>query len=259
MSALVTALATGLLLGLQHATDADHVVAVSTVVSRARRVRAAAHIGLLWGLGHSATVLVVGGTMVATGVVISDRAARTLELCVAVMLVVLGVAGVRRAFDARRSMASSRTMTSSRTTAHDLRAGRPSHVHAVSGHQETWDLPGGSLRPLVVGIVHGLAGSAAIALAVLATIQDRITALGYLATFSAGTILGMSIVTAMIATPIAAAARRVRPRWLLRASAAAGLVSIGLGLWMAYRIGVTDGLVLPVAHAAQPQPALSPP
>jgi hypothetical protein len=232
MSGVVAALSMGLVLGLQHATDSDHVVAVTTVVARERRIGAAARIGVLWGLGHSATVLVLGGAMVATGVVISARSAQALEMCVAAMLVALGAAGLRRAFAAQR-LASN-------------------HDHARPATTASGSTFRASLRPLTVGVVHGLAGSAAIALAVLATIQQRTTALGYLATFSFGTIVGMSLVTALISTPIAVATKRVDPKWLVRLGAVAGLASIGFGLWMAYDIGVVDGLLFRHAQAAPP-------
>jgi len=235
MSAALTVLSLGLVLGLQHATDADHVVAVTTVVARERRVAAAARIGVLWGLGHSATVLVVGGGMVVSGVVISERSAQALELCVAVMLVILGVTGVRRALAARRAHQDGHH-------AHDH-----GHTHASEARDgRSW------LRPVAVGVVHGLAGSAAIALAVLATITERVTAVGYLATFSVGTVLGMSLITALISTPIAVASRRFDVRWLARIGVIAGLASIGFGLWMGYEIGVVDGLFFGDAQAAPP-------
>lgn len=232
MSAALTMLSMGLVLGLRHATDSDHVVAVGTVVARERRLGASARIGFLWGLGHSATVLLVGGAMVMSGIVISDRAAQSLELIVAAMLIVLGVIGVRRGLAARRAG----------------RGAEPDHRHPSPGRVERL----GWLRPTVVGVVHGLAGSAAIALAVLATIRERTTAVAYLATFCVGTIVGMSLVTALIATPIAVAGRRLGARGLLRVGAVAGLASIGLGLWMGYEIGVVDGLFLGNAQAAAP-------
>jgi len=232
MSGALTVLSMGLLLGLQHATDSDHVVAVTTVVARERKVAAAAKIGVLWGLGHSATVLLVGGGMVAAGVVISARAGQSLEFCVAGMLVLLGIMGVRRAAEARR--------------------GARAHGHAHAAHTPPEHGKRAWLRPIAVGVVHGLAGSAAIALAVLATIDDRVTALSYLATFSIGTIVGMSLVTTLISTPIAVATRRIDPRWLVRIGALAGLVSIGLGLWMGYEIGFVDGLFFGDAQAAPP-------
>jgi high-affinity nickel permease len=225
MSSTAAVLAMGFVMGLSHATDSDHVVAVSTIVARERKVVAAARIGVLWGLGHSAMVLLAGGAMVASGVVLPERPAQALEMAVAAMLVVLGVMGVRRA----------------------LAAVRTGHVHARVA-------PGASssIRPIVIGLVHGLAGSAALALAILATVDSRSTAIGYLALFCVGTVAGMSLVTAALSAPLAIAAGRVGPGALRRVALASGGLSIGFGVWLAYRVGVEEGLLLGVARAALP-------
>jgi high-affinity nickel-transport protein len=225
MAGALTVLSMGVLLGLSHATDGDHVVAVSTIVARERRVGAAARIGALWGLGHSATVLLVGGAMVLSGVVLPERAAQALELLVALMLVALGLTG------ARRALAASRGGRAPAYPPHALEASR------------------GWLRPVGVGVVHGLAGSAALALAVLATVRDRALATAYLGVFCVGTIVGMSVVTAMLSTPLALAARRLAPAGLHRVALAAGITSIAFGVWLGYRVGVVDGLLLGVAGA----------
>jgi hypothetical protein len=196
----------GFLLGMRHATDADHVVAVSTIVSRDRTLRGAARIGSLWGLGHTLTVLLVGGAIIVFGLVIPPRLGLALELGVGLMLIVLG--------------------------ARTLRRDRP-HRH---------DAPV-TARPVLVGVVHGLAGSAAAALLVLSTIHEPAWALGYLAVFGAGTIAGMVLITTALAMPIAAAARGLGEggglRWL---GVAAGVASIAFGLVVVYRVGFVDGL-----------------
>lgn len=228
MAGALTVLSMGVLLGLQHATDGDHVVAVSTIVARERRIGAAARIGALWGLGHSATVLLAGGAMVLSGVVLPERAALALEMGVAIMLVVLGIAGARRALRARSV---------------DVRD-RPAHRHAdAPAATSAW------MRPVGVGLVHGLAGSAALALAVLATVRDRALATTYLAVFCVGTIVGMSVVTAALSTPLALASRRVAPAALHGVALAAGVASIGFGLWLGYRVGIVEGLLVGVAGA----------
>lgn len=226
MSHWLALLALGFFLGVRHATDADHVVAVTAIVSRERSARAAIAIGALWGLGHSATILLVGGAIVVFGLVIPPRVGLSMEMSVAAMLVVLGVVNVTGALQNIRGHA--------RRDAHD--------------HDDA-DAPAAALqhglahfvRPVAVGVVHGLAGSAAVALLVLATIRDAAWAIVYLAVFGLGTVLGMVLLTSLMAVPIAAATNRARgiELTLVRVT---GLVSISFGLFLAYRVGVLDGL-----------------
>jgi hypothetical protein len=194
---------TSLLLGMRHAADPDHVVAVTTIVSREGSAWRAGRVGALWGLGHSLTILAVGGGIVAFKLAFTARLGLSLEMAVACMLVVLGLMNL---FDAR-----------------------PRH-----GARD-------ALRPLLVGVVHGLAGSAAATLLVLPLIDDARLALGYLAVFGLGTIVGMALVTLAIAAPAALVAPRVAglQRTLRMASGAA---SLAFGVWLAHRVGVVDGL-----------------
>jgi high-affinity nickel permease len=198
------------MLGLRHATDADHVVAISTIVSRSRTLRSAVLVGSLWGLGHTLTIVVVGGAIVVFNVVVPPSVETALELCVATMLVVLGGINLySAAFGHRPEQASS----------------------VVSGPAASG--PGSwPLRPLFIGIVHGLAGSAAIALLVLATIHSVARALLYLAVFGAGTIAGMALLTCLVVVPVAAASRRFvsLERYLAGMTGAASLV---FGAWLA--------------------------
>ena len=206
LTALTGVLALGFLLGMRHATDPDHVVAVTTIVSQQRSLARAARTGVLWGVGHTATILLVGGAIIVLKVRISGippRIGLSLELVVAVMLIVLGLltlAGVgRRVADS-------------------------------------------TARPLTVGFVHGLAGSAAVAtLPQVALIPDPMWAVGYLAVFGVGTIAGMLLVTASIAAPSLLAMQRFAGmnRTLRIAS---GVASIGFGLFLVHRIGFVDGL-----------------
>jgi cytochrome c biogenesis protein CcdA len=220
---LLAILALGFFLGMRHATDSDHVVAVTTIVSRERTPRAALWIGALWGLGHSATILLVGGAIVLFGWVIPPRVGLSMEMSVAVMLVVLGLMNLSSAL-------SSIKQTAHR---HDGAAHDPSplpHVHVR-----------GPLRPLAIGVVHGLAGSAAVALLVLATITSPSLALVYLAIFGAGTVAGMMALTLAMAVPITALSKRFTNLELTLARAT-GVLSIAFGLLLAYQIGFGDGL-----------------
>ena len=242
----------GFFLGMRHATDPDHVIAVTTIVARQRRVGAAALIGVLWGIGHTLTIVAVGGAIIVFGVVIPPRLGLTMELSVALMLILLGllnVAGIMRWI----------TAIATPVHVHPHRHGDYAHSHAhgqtpaAHGHGED-DTPiarldrrlGGlglyqMLRPLVVGVVHGLAGSAAVALLVLATIPDPWWGIAYLVVFGAGTIAGMMLITAATALPFTYTVSRFAAvnRHLVLAS---GVASIGFGLFLVYRIGVVDGL-----------------
>jgi high-affinity nickel-transport protein len=221
---LLAILLLGFVLGLRHATDADHVVAVTTIVSRERTARGALWVGALWGLGHSATIMTVGGAIVLFGWVIPPRLGLSMEMSVAVMLIVLGVMNVGG------------TLSKIRRIAHghdhgELDAASDAPLRASSG-----------LRPLVIGVVHGLAGSAAIALLVLATINSADRALLYLAVFGAGTLAGMMLLTLAMSLPISALAQRF-PNVEHQLARVTGLISIALGLFLAYRIGIVDGLL----------------
>jgi len=214
VGSLGSILALGFLLGLRHATDADHVVAVGAIASRERSVRAALLIGATWGFGHALTVLLVGSAIVLLGVVIPPRVGLGMEFSVALMLIGLGALNL--------GGVSARAAELPR---------EPSRPRAAL------------LRSLGVGVVHGLAGSAAVALLVLATTADSWVALPYLGLFGLGTIVGMTALTSLLALPAAWAAER--SAWLRRTVVrAAGLLSVVVGLTLAYRVGIVEGLFL---------------
>jgi threonine/homoserine/homoserine lactone efflux protein len=200
----------GFLLGLRHATDADHVVAVTAIVARERQFSRAARIGALWGIGHSLTLFVIGGAIVAFRIAIPPRLGLALEFGVALMLILLGFSA--------------------------LRPGT-----AESGADAPHAAHGSGWRPLLVGVVHGLAGSAAVALLVLAVIPDTAWALAYLFVFGVGTVAGMTVVTWLIAAPAMYAATRVA-RLQRGIRFAAGTLSLLFGLVLARTIVVDGGL-----------------
>lgn len=230
MISLSSILVLGFLLGMRHATDADHVVAVTTIVSRDRTLRGAARIGSLWGAGHTLTVLLVGGAIILFGLAIPPRVGLALELAVGVMLIVLGALTLR-ADDPRRAHDDAHAAIA--------RADRHYSESASRGYA--------LLRPLLVGVVHGLAGSAAVALLVLGSIRDPRWAVAYLAIFGAGTVAGMVLITTALAVPLAAATSTFTRanRWL---ALAAGVASVVLGLFLVYRIGFVDGLFTATPH-----------
>jgi high-affinity nickel-transport protein len=235
---LLAILALGFFLGMRHATDADHVVAVTTIVSRARSARAALGVGALWGLGHSATILVVGGAIVLFGWVVPPRVGLSMELSVALMLIVLGGANLSGALKHIGRIAHGHT--------HEGARKRPRTIEDEVEPPLSLRKPG-FWRPLLIGVVHGLAGSAAIALLVLATIKSAKLALVYLGVFGFGTLSGMMLLTTAMSWPLAAVTSRFEgaERLLARAT---GLMSLAFGLFLAYRIGFVDGLLLDTPH-----------
>jgi ABC-type nickel/cobalt efflux system permease component RcnA len=264
MTSLLPILALGFVLGMRHATDADHVIAVSTIVTRYRTARSAAAIGIVWGIGHSITILLVGTGIVLFGWVIPTRLGLSMELAVGIMLVVLGLANLRdifRLFDRRGSdSAHEGGHIHSHTHQHGDYAHTHPHRHDPESHPHkpeqtpvAWlDRHLGNLRayrlsrPLLVGIVHGLAGSAAVALLVLAAVSNPRWAILYLLIFGLGTILGMMLITLAIAVPFAYGGRQ--PRFAGRLRLAAGLISVGFGFFVIYQIGFAQGLFTGLPH-----------
>ncbi|MGE5092398.1 MAG: high-affinity nickel-transport family protein [Bacillota bacterium] len=203
MPGLLPILFLGVILGMRHATDADHVVAVTTIVTRQRSVADAMRIGALWGVGHTLTILLVGGAIIVLGVVIPPRLGLAMEFAVAVMLVGLG-------------------------------------AYSLLGRRGAAAQPSAA-RPMLVGVVHGLAGSAAIALLVLTTIPEPRWALGYLLLFGLGTIGGMMGVTGAVAAPMALTVRRF-DRFNRSLQLVSGTLSVALGLALAAQLALVDGL-----------------
>ena len=260
MASLLSILALGFFLGMRHATDADHVIAVATIVARERNARSAAVIGAAWGVGHTLTILVVGGAIILLGWVIPPRVGMSMEMAVGAMLCILGLINLRGVTGLLRE------------TVDEMRRGPSHHVHShahghgdyvhthVHGHEPeshphdplrtpvSWmDRHFGRVgvyqivRPLVVGVVHGLAGSAAVALLVLATIDRSRWAMLYLLVFGFGTVAGMMVITAAIGVPFAATGRRfARAQRGLRL--ASGALSLVFGVFVAYQAGSAGGL-----------------
>ncbi len=260
MTTPISILIFGFVLGMLHATDADHVIAVTTIVSRQRSLARAAMTGVYWGIGHSLTVFVVGGAIVLFGLVVPERLGLGLEFCVAIMLVLLGVLNLAR-FLRRTHVAVASGSGNLATVEHSHPHSHGDYVHAHPhghgsaghGHSEertpsNWlDSRFGNFhachaaRPVLIGVVHGLAGSAAVALLVLPIISDSVWAMGYLVIFGLGTVAGMMLMTGAIALPFLYAAGRSHGvhRWL---GATTGALSLGFGVFLMFQIGWLDGL-----------------
>lgn len=260
MNSALLILGIGFVLGMRHATDPDHVVAVSTIVSREKSIGRAGFIGVLWGVGHTLTILVVGAAIIAFGIVIPPRVGLALEFSVALMLILLGLLNLTGAM---------RSISEKFSPTHAEHRGQHSHVHVHDGHVHSHTHTHGfagaehhsnevepphwlrvpfvklgwfhSLRPLLIGIVHGLAGSAAVALLVLGTIRSPRWAIFYLLVFGVGTIVGMMLMTLAFATPFTLAGKRFA--WVNKSLVTAtGVLSLAFGVFVAFQIGFVDGL-----------------
>jgi hypothetical protein len=208
MSLLLTFI-TSLMLGMRHATDSDHVVAVTAIASTERSVAKATWLGAVWGFGHTLTLLIVGGAIIVFRITFAPRVGLSMEFAVAVMLIVLGVLNLLEV--------RPRTVSVSVT------------------------------RPFLVGVVHGLAGSAAAVLIIVPLIPDPRWAAVYLVVFGLGTVVGMTLITLSIAAPSFLLASRLRgmQRSLRLAS---GAVSVIFGLYLAHKVGFADGLFMADPH-----------
>src|SRR6266436_60507 len=254
MLSFFSIIAIGFFLGMRHATDPDHVIAVSTIVSRQRSMKHAALIGVLWGLGHTITILIVGAAIILFGLAIPPRVGLTMELSVGLMLILLGILNLSGAV---RWITEKWTRRAAHSRAHVhgdyIHSHSHGHTHEIHGHAEDatpvgWmDRAFGQiglyqvLRPLAVGIVHGLAGSAAVALLVLTTIRVPSWAVFYLLVFGIGTIAGMMLVTAAIAVPFTFSERRF-VRLNRGLGLVSGLVSLAFGVFIVYQMGFVSGL-----------------
>ncbi len=255
MTQLLALAGFGFLLGMRHATDADHVIAVTTILARSQRFIHSTLIGALWGLGHTITVAVVGILIIGFKVVIPAPVGLAMEFAVALMLIGLGIlnlTGVMRRITERFTPpAPIHGHAHEHRHAHGTDPAPHAHGHAhLHGHGTDAELDHGLLatfgwyqllRPVAVGLVHGLAGSAAIALLVLSTIQDPGAAFVYLIIFCVGVAGGMAVLTTLIGLPFMVSRARSERinRWLTLGS---GVLSLAFGLYLGYQIGVVDGL-----------------
>jgi ABC-type nickel/cobalt efflux system permease component RcnA len=237
----------GFLFGLKHATEVDHVVAVSTIVSEQRKLWRAALVGGLWGAGHTASLVIVGAVVLVLRVAISERVASGLEFCVALMIIGLGVATFARSLRARRRQRASVHLHQHR---HDGLEHAHIHFHetgtehapaaaAAAPHSHAVTRIG--IKPFVVGAVHGLAGSAALTLLVLAQIPSPFVGLLYLAVFGVGSIAGMLLMSGLVGLPFVLSARNLSGLHY-GLQTAAGALSVCFGLWYAYETQVAAWL-----------------
>jgi ABC-type nickel/cobalt efflux system permease component RcnA len=228
-STVATALAGGFVLGLQHALDPDHLIAVSTIVSDHKSLRRSSLIGTFWGLGHSLSLLGVGLAIILLRVSIPDQVLPWMEAPVAVMLIALGISATRRALREKG------VQIHTHVHEHGQQPHEHVHIHLSDQHNHKHGLLKLGRRPFAVGLVHGFAGSAALTLLVLTKIPSIPLGLVWLGVFGIGSIGGMLIMSALISVPFVLSARRFKTiNGVIRLCA--GLFSVVFGLMIAWEL-----------------------
>jgi hypothetical protein len=220
----------GFLLGLRHAFDVDHLAAVSTVLAQRPSLRASGAVGLWWGIGHTLTLLIVGSVVLVLGIHIPPEFELIAESGVGVLLIVLGGTLAVKLYRERWHLHSHH---------HDGDA----HVHLHS-HQRQDDhrhrhWMADSVRPLCIGMAHGLAGSAALMLIILATTQELGPGLLSIAVFGVGSIAGMMAIGLTISLPLVCSLSISRPLFL-GLQGFAGAASVGVGVWMLVKLALAS-------------------
>ena len=224
----------GFFLGLKHATEADHLAAVTTIVSGRKSIWNSALVGGLWGLGHTISLFVAGIFVLLLNFQISERTERGLEFCVGLMLTILGLNVFRK------------LIKGGKLHFHTHEHGGREHVHPHIHEGEADEVNthhGLSLSPraLFIGMVHGMAGSAALMLLVIPTIDSRSLGLLYIVIFGVGSIGGMMLMSLLVSLPFRLTElkfERINRLMLI----AAGVISVSLGLWIVYEKGFSEGL-----------------
>ncbi len=223
----------GFLIGLKHAIEADHIAAVTTMVSERKSMWSSALVGGMWGLGHTVSLLVAGILVLVLNFQISESSERWLEFAVGVMLTLLGLNVLRK------------LMQGGKLHFHTHEHGPKAHVHlhihedSESEHALTHRPLLKSPRALIIGMVHGLAGSAALMLAIIPTIDSTALGMLYIVVFGVGSIGGMMLMSLLVGLPFHLTATRFNVFYRVLQTGA-GIASVILGLWIMYEKGFSD-------------------
>jgi high-affinity nickel-transport protein len=215
----------GFLLGMQHALEADHIAAVSSIAARRTHIGDIVKHGLTWGLGHTLTLFVVAGAAILVGHALPEHFAQPLEIAVGIMLIGLGAHLIWRLWrDRVHFHAHGHDDGRVHFHAHSHAGDKIPHVRAAHAHAH-----GFRWRTLLVGLMHGMAGSAALLVLAASQASSAAVGLGYVVLFGVGSMVGMAALSAVIAVPLAVSAR-----WLTWANSALqgsiGLVTLAIGV-----------------------------
>lgn len=223
----------GMVLGLRHALDPDHIIAVSTIVSDSRNPLKSIWIGISWGIGHTTTLFILGIVVIAVGVAIPDRLALFFEMLVGILLVILGIQVLWKIRQGRLHRHEHRHQKDNHQHFHS-HSNAPSHRHPNANNWLRELKPSFRGKSYVIGLFHGLAGSAALMVLVLTTIENPVTGLIYVAIFGIGSMIGMGTVTIILSLPFSISASV--PLFNRLVHITAGIGSIFFGSLLVYQI-----------------------
>ncbi|MGG3471030.1 sulfite exporter TauE/SafE family protein [Neobacillus pocheonensis] len=209
---LLSILLIGFLLGIKHAIEPDHVIAVSTIASKSKDIKRSVFAGVYWGIGHTATLFIFGMFLIIAKNTITDTVALSLEFLVGIMLVTLGV----------------NSIVSILKHSHQ-------HTHASDTNEKARP----HIKSFFIGLIHGLAGSAAMVLLTMSTVTTAWQGAIYILIFGCGTVIGMLSFSTVIGLPFVLTSGKQVNRYL---NNLAGIISILFGIYYMYNLGVNEGL-----------------
>lgn len=237
---MLSVLLLGFLLGMRHAVEADHVAAVASLATRTSSLKDAVRLGATWGLGHTLTLFLFGSIVIFSDSVIPDTMAMSLEFVVGIMLVLLGIDVVRRM---RKERIHFHLHKHDDGVKHfHAHSHQGEGVHKKSAHEHSHK-KGFHLRSLLVGMMHGMAGSAALIVLTLQTVESPAMGLIYMAIFGFGSIFGMAVLASIIMVPLRHSAKNMT-RFYHGFQASIGVATMTLGMFVMYEVGIVEGLIL---------------
>jgi ABC-type nickel/cobalt efflux system permease component RcnA len=228
---LLSIVALGFVLGIKHAIEPDHVIAVSTIASQSKKLFRSSLAGVFWGIGHTATLFIVGIILIVMKDKIPEKWAMSLEFLVGIMLVYLGITTLR-SFKNKHV----------HKTEHNGEEHKHFHSHKPNGEHEHKHQHNNVdyFRSMLIGLVHGLAGSGAMVLLTMSTVKSVWEGAIYILVFGAGTVIGMLFFTTIIGLPFVLSAKKLSLNITL--TRMTGVISTGYGIYYMYNLGVTEGL-----------------
>ncbi|MDQ6988568.1 MAG: urease accessory protein [Mariprofundaceae bacterium] len=237
---MLSVLLLGFLLGMRHAVEADHVAAVASMSTQTNSLKEAMKLGATWGLGHTLTLFLFGSIVIFSTSVIPDTLALSLEFVVGIMLVFLGMDVIRRMRKERIHFHLHKHHDG--ITHFHAHAHPDEGAHTASAHNHAHK-KGFHMRSLFVGMMHGMAGSAALIILTLQTVETPLMGLVYIALFGFGSVVGMAALATMIIVPLRHSSKKIT-RFYYSFQASIGIGTIALGMFVMYEVGFVEGLVL---------------